>query len=200
MINTLCVFCGAHTGNVDTYRHDAERLADALTQAGINLVYGGAKVGLMGIIANRMLSNGSNVIGVIPQSLVDVEIAHEKLTELHIVNSMHERKALLSKLSDGFIMLPGGPGSLEEFFEVITAAKLGYHTKPCGILNSDGYYNQLLNFLDHTVQQGFLRPAHRNLIVVDQDPKALINRFMNYQPSLNPEGINTSIAEESLIK
>lgn len=185
MIKKIAIFCGSKTGNLSSYSDDAKKLANVMSEAGVTLIYGGAKVGIMAVIANQMLENNSHVIGVMPKSLVDVEIAHENLTELHIVNSMHERKILIETLADGFIMLPGGPGSLDEFFEVFTLAQLGYHTKPCGILNTDGYYNHLLKFLDEAVLQGFLKPSHRNMIIVDQEPRSLINRFMNYQASLD---------------
>lgn len=180
VIKKIGVFCGSSMGNSALYRESAEKLADAMSSSGITLVYGGAKVGLMGSLANRMLQNGSNVIGIIPNSLVD-EIAHEGLTELHIVTSMSERKAYINELADGFIMLPGGPGSLDEFFEMLTLGQLGHHLKPCGILNISGYYDQLLSFLDHAVTQGFLKQIHRNMIIVDQSPCSLINRFTNYQ-------------------
>lgn len=177
----LGVFCGARSGNSPLYKEAAEQLANVMKELGISLVYGGAKVGLMGIIANQMLLKGGKVIGVMPKSLVDVEIAHEGLTELHVVNSMNERKVRFAELSDGFIMLPGGPGSLDEFFEMLTLAQLGYHPKPCGILNVSGYYDYLLKFLDHAVSQGFLKEIHRNMVIVDQSARELINRFISYQ-------------------
>lgn len=176
-INKLAVFCGSNTGYSDEYRQSAENMADVLSSIGITLVYGGAKIGLMGVIANRMLKNGSKVIGVIPKSLVDIEIAHDGLTELHVVNSMYERKVLICKLSDGFILLPGGSGSLDEFFEMFTLAQLGYHTKPCCVLNTSGYYDSLLQFLDNAVNQGFLNPTARNTIIVNQSPDTLIENL-----------------------
>ncbi len=185
MIKKIAIFCGSSTGNLSTYSEDAKKLANKMSDAGMTLVYGGAKVGLMGVIANQMLKNNSRVIGVIPQSLVDIEIAHEDLTELHIVNSMHKRKELMAELADAFIMLPGGAGSLDEFFEIFTWGKLGYHQKPCGILNSSGYYDSLLSFLDHAVLQGFLKRHHRDMIIVNQNSSQLIDSFMDYQsPSL----------------
>jgi uncharacterized protein (TIGR00730 family) len=194
-IKKLGIFCGANMGNSSLYSEAAENLADLMSAMGIDLVYGGAKVGLMGAIANRMVQNGAAVIGVIPKSLFDVEIAHEGLTKLHVVNSMHERKALISELSDGFIMLPGGPGSLDEFFEMFTWGQLGYHTKPCGILNIAGYYDHLLKFLDNAVSQGFLKQVHRNMIIVDQSPAQLINNFMNYKAPSAKKWIDKSVAE-----
>lgn len=181
MINKLGIFCGANAGNSDLYREGAEQLADVLSAAGITLVYGGSKLGLMGCIADRMLGNGGHVIGVIPQALVNVEIEHQGLTTLHVVNTMHERKAMIADLSDGFIMLPGGAGSLDEFFDVITLSQLGFHAKPCGILNTSGYYDGLLQFLDHAVTQGFLKHPHRKMIMVEHEPRALVEGFMSYQ-------------------
>jgi uncharacterized protein (TIGR00730 family) len=189
-IKNLAVFCGSSVGNSTLYGEAAEKLADVMSNLGITLVYGGAKVGLMGLIANRMLSHGAKVIGVMPKSLVDVEIAHKGLTELHIVNSMHARKALIAELVDGFIMLPGGSGSVEEFFEMYTCAQLGYHSKPCGILNVSGYYDYLLKFLDHAVSQEFLKQTYRDMIIVDQSPQTLINRFMQYQAPLDKKWIS----------
>lgn len=196
MIKKIAVFCGSNTGNLSAYSEDAKKLANVMSDAGITLIYGGAKVGLMGVIANQMLENNSHVIGVMPKSLVDVEIAHEKLSELRVVNSMHERKALIATLADGFIMLPGGPGSLDEFFEMFTWGQLGYHTKPCGILNTDGYYDNLLKFLDHSVLQGFLKQSHRNMIIVNQEPSSLINSFRDYQAPLDKKWINKSTSPE----
>ncbi|MBA3537795.1 MAG: TIGR00730 family Rossman fold protein, partial [Tatlockia sp.] len=141
-----------------------------------------------------MVQNGSAVIGVIPKSLFDVEIAHGELTELHVVNSIHERKALISELADGFIMLPGGPGSLDEFFEMFTWGQLGHHAKPCGILNIAGYYDYLLKFLDNAVLQGFLKQVHRDMIIVDQSPALLINSFINYKAPSDIKWIDKSVA------
>ena len=177
MIKKLAVYCGSSAGVSDLYREGAELLADVLSAAGIAVVYGGAKVGLMRMLADRMLANNGQVIGVIPQALVDVEVAHDGLSELHIVKDMHARKALMAELADGFIMLPGGTGSLDEFFEVTTWAKLGYHAKPCGILNTNGYYDSLLQFLDHAVGQGFMKQPHRNMMMVDDQPSALLDKL-----------------------
>lgn len=176
-INKLAVFCGSNNGYSEVYKQSAENMADVLSSNGITLVYGGSKSGLMGIIANRMLKNGSNVIGVIPKSLVDTEKAHDGLTELHVVNSMYERKILMCKLSDGFILLPGGSGSLDEFFEMFTLVQLGYHKKPCCVLNASGYYDYLLQFLDYAVNQGFLRSKDRNALIVNQYPDTLIENL-----------------------
>lgn len=184
-INKIAVFCGSHAGHSPIYSESAQQLADGLFKFELTLIYGGAKVGLMGAIADRMLNHKGHVIGVMPQSLIDVELAHPSLTELHIVNSMHERKELISEIADGFIMLPGGSGSLDEFFEMFTWAQLGYHSKPCGILNVNGYYDHLLKFLDNAVQQGFLKQVYRDMIIVDSSPQNIINSFMNYQAPLD---------------
>lgn len=186
-INTIAVFCGANSGNKPIYGDSAIQLANLLVERGITLVYGGANVGLMGILADQVLSLGGHVIGVIPKSLVNVEIAHQNLTTLHVVNSMHERKALIAELSDGFIMLPGGPGSLDEFFEMYTWAQLGYHSKPCGILNINGYHKYLLQFLDHLVAEGFLKQVHRDMILVEHSCQALMQKFATYQTFKEPK-------------
>ncbi|OGT50619.1 MAG: Rossman fold protein, TIGR00730 family [Gammaproteobacteria bacterium RIFCSPHIGHO2_12_FULL_41_15] len=190
MLKSIAVFCGSSPGISETFGESTEKLAETMAQAGISLVYGGANVGLMGILADKMLTSGSRVIGVIPKSLVDVEIAHTGLTDLQIVNSMHERKARIAALADGFIMLPGGPGSLDEFFEMLTWAQLGYHSKPCGILNVDHYYDDLLKFLDHAVTQGFFKLVHRNMIIVEASPQRLIERLKQYIPPLNKKWVN----------
>lgn len=189
-MNNIAVFCGSSPGNVSAYSEDAKRLANALSNAGITLIYGGAQLGLMGVIADQMLENNSRVIGVIPKSLTHAEIVHKKLTELHIANSMHERKALMESLADGFIMLPGGTGTLEEFFEMHTWAQIGYHNKPCAILNTNGYYDHLLTFLDHAVSQGFLKPSYRDMVIVDQDPRALINKLIAYQAPVEEKWVS----------
>lgn len=177
----LAIFCGSNLGTDSQYIKASEELADVMSRLDIGLVYGGAKVGLMGIIANRMLQNGSEVIGVMPRSLVEIEVAHPSLTKLHTVNSMSERKELMAELSDGFIMLPGGAGTLDEFFEMFTTAQLGYHAKPCAILNTNGYYDSLLEFLDNAVSQGFVKKIHRDMIIVTQSPPTLIDKVIAYQ-------------------
>ncbi|MBA2656458.1 MAG: TIGR00730 family Rossman fold protein [Tatlockia sp.] len=192
-IKNFAVFCGSNLGNSGLYSEMAKELAERMSIANLGMVYGGAKVGLMGIIANHMLEKGSQVIGVIPQSLVDVEVAHDGLTQLHIVNSMHERKRLMSELADGFILMPGGLGSLEEFFEVLTLAQLGYHKKPCGILNGGGYYDYLLEFLNTAAKQGFIKTAHRKMILVEQNASDLINACINYQPPLDKKWISKTL-------
>lgn len=180
-LKKIAVYCGSNPGKDNEFRPAAEALAVTLAAGGFTLVYGGAKVGLMGLIADRLLQAGGKVIGVIPQALVDKEIAHEGLSELHRVANMHERKSFMAEQADAFILFPGGPGSWEEFFEIITWAKLGYHQKPCGILNVNHYYDHLLNFLDHSVEKQFLHEEHRRMIKVDTCPKSLLSQFSNYQ-------------------
>ncbi|SRR5579883_488332 len=177
----LAVFCGSHRGLKKEYFDAAQDLALTLSTANIGLVYGGARVGLMGQLADAMLHYDKEVIGVLPKFLMDVEIAHEGLTELHVVETMHERKSLIAKLSDGFILLPGGIGSVEEFFEMATWNKLGVITKPCGILNIKNYFDPLLTFLDHMVNENFLKPVYRNMIIVEDTPEKLLRAFENYE-------------------
>ncbi len=170
----ICVFCGSSSGRQPEYIEAAHKLANALTKRGIGLVYGGASVGIMREIADAVLSSGGEVIGVIPQALVDKEVSHKGLTELKVVSSMHERKAVMAELSDGFIALPGGLGTLEELFEVLTWSQLGFHNKPCGLLNVNGYYNKLSSFLDHAVDEEFVKMKHRELLLNEDNPGGLL--------------------------
>jgi uncharacterized protein (TIGR00730 family) len=173
----ICVFCGSNQGARPEYREAAIKLVETLADRRIGLVYGGASVGLMGVIADTMLRRGGEVVGVIPRMLVDSEVAHRKLTELREVNSMHERKAMMAELSDGFATLPGGFGTLEEFTEVISWRLLGIHQKPCGLLNVGGYFNGLLGFLDYAVAQRFIKPEHRANILVEEQPEQLVQQL-----------------------
>ena len=179
----ICVYCGSGIGAHPAYAESARNLGKILANNNIELVYGGASVGLMGIIAKSVIENNGKVIGVIPKSLVGKEVALTELIDLRIVGSMHDRKVLMSELSDGFIALPGGFGTLEEIFEIITWAQLGFHEKPCGLLNINKYYNYLLQFLDHITDQCFVEPAHRNMIIVEETPEELLFKFQNYFPS-----------------
>jgi len=181
MIRRLCVFCGSSAGREPGYRHLAESLARALAERGIGIVYGGASVGLMGALADAALAAGGEVIGVIPQALIEREIGHRGLTELRIVGSMHERKALMAELADGFVALPGGVGTLEELFEVWTWAQLGLHAKPCALLDTDGFYAPLIAFLDHQVKAGFVRVAHRDMLLTAHSPEELLTAFAVYR-------------------
>lgn len=178
----LCVFCGSSPGRHAVYREAAVQLGEALAGRGIGLVYGGASVGLMGTIADTVRAAGGDVIGVIPQSLVEREVAHPGLADLRIVGSMHERKAMMAELSDGFIALPGGIGTLEELFEVWTWSQLGHHSKPCGLLNVANFYDGLSAFLDHVVGEAFLKPAHRGMLIVEDNAAALLEAFRAYRP------------------
>ncbi|MFT9424315.1 MAG: TIGR00730 family Rossman fold protein [Acetobacter syzygii] len=178
----ICVFCGSSAGRGSAYLHAAEQLGLLMAQRGIGLVYGGASVGLMGAVANAVLAGGGQVTGVIPQALVEREVAHHGLEDLRVVGSMHERKALMADLSDAFIALPGGIGTLEELFEVWTWTQLGNHAKPCGVLNVNGFYSSLGMFLDHVVAEGFLKPVHRSMLQVAQDPAALLDGLATWQP------------------
>jgi uncharacterized protein (TIGR00730 family) len=178
----LCVFCGSNAGQDPVYLATAHALGEALAASGIGLVYGGASVGLMGAVADAVLAKGGNVIGVMPQALVDKEIAHKGLTDLRVVGSMHERKALMAELADGFIALPGGLGTFEELFEVWTWAQLGYHRKPCALLNAGGFYDKLTDFLDDVVERGFVKPIHRAMLIIENEPAALIGAICAYEP------------------
>jgi uncharacterized protein (TIGR00730 family) len=178
----VCVFTGSSSGARPEYRKAAVTLGRLLAERGIGVVYGGARVGLMGVLADTALSAGGEVVGVIPAGLVAKEIAHTGLTDLRIVGSMHERKALMSDLADAFIALPGGWGTLEEFFEVLTWAQLGLHRKPCGLLNAHGYFDTLLAFLNHTVGEGFVRPENTGLIAVAATPGELLERLAAVAP------------------
>jgi uncharacterized protein (TIGR00730 family) len=175
MKKRVCVFCGSYTGSRPIYRETALKVGQLLAQNGYGLVYGGGHVGLMGAVADGAIKAGGHVTGIIPKALFEVELGHEGITELKIVDSMHERKAMMANLSDMFIALPGGFGTFEEFFEVVTWSQLGVHRKPSGLLNVDGYYDGLLAMCDHAVTQGFLRDVDRALIVSHSDPEQLIN-------------------------
>jgi uncharacterized protein (TIGR00730 family) len=178
----VCVFCGSSPGARPAYSELARRLGGILAQRGVTLVYGGGNVGLMGVLANAVLAGRGNVIGVIPQAMVDLEVAHTGLADLRIVGSMHERKALMADLADAFIALPGGLGTVEEFCEVLTWAQLGMHRKPCGLINLENYFGHLIAFFDHAVRQRFVRPEHRAMVLVENDPERMIDRLAAYRP------------------
>lgn len=176
----ICVDCGSSFGSGDAYKDMAKQLGKALAANHIELVYGGANIGLMGRVADSVLENNGKAIGVVPTFFAG-DLGHKNLTELHIVNTMHERKKMMFDLSDAFIALPGGFGTLEEIFEIITWAQLGHHEKPCGFLNVCGYYNKLIDFLDYTVSQRFIRQEHRNMVIVDDTPEGLLSQFYEYK-------------------
>jgi uncharacterized protein (TIGR00730 family) len=177
----LCVFCGSSPGRKPAYLTAAADLGKFLAERGIGVVYGGAAIGLMGTVADAARAAGGEVIGVIPRALVDLEVAHTGLADLRIVASMHERKALMAELSDGFIALPGGIGTLEELFEVWTWGQLGSHRKPCALLNVAGFYDSLLRFLDFVADEAFLRPPHRSMLLVAQTPSDLLEKLEAYR-------------------
>ncbi len=179
-VNALCVYCGSSSGHDRAHAEAARLLGRLMAARGIRLVYGGGHVGLMGIIADAVLASGGQVSGVIPHALMDSEVGHDQLTELVVVRDMHERKATMAEMADGFIALPGGIGTLEELFEVWTWLQLGYHDKPVALLNVRGFYDQLLAFLDTQHASGFLRSEHRSLLLADDDPARLLERIMAF--------------------
>ena len=181
MPRRICVFCGSSLGARAGYKEAAVSLANCLVKKGSGIVYGGGNVGLMGILADAALRAGSEVIGVIPRSLVEKEVSHAGLSDLRIVGSMHERKALMAELSAGFIALPGGYGTFEEFCEVLTWTQLGLYRKPCGILNIEGYYDSFLALLDHAVAEEFIKPVHRRLVISDTHVESLVARLLEYE-------------------
>jgi uncharacterized protein (TIGR00730 family) len=181
-MRAVCVFCGSREGARPSYGEAARLVGRTLARRGIGVVYGGGRVGLMGAVANAALEEGGEVVGVIPEALLAREIAHEGLTKLHVVGSMHERKRLMDDLSDGFVTLPGGYGTFEELLEVISWAQLGIHGKPCGLLDVDGYYRSLATLFDEAVKEGFLSPRHRSLVLTERDPESLLDAMDRYTP------------------
>ena len=178
-MHSICVFCGSNAGRSKAYADAARALAGAIAGRGLKLVYGGGNIGLMGVLADAALAAGGQVTGVTPKRLLEKEVVHRGLTELHVVDSMHERKALMAELSDAFIALPGGLGTFEETFEVLTWTQLGFHRKPCGLLNVAGFYDRLTAFLDHAVAERFLKAEHRAMVLVEREPEALIDRLQS---------------------
>lgn len=181
-LRRVCVYCGSNPGSDPAYIEAARRLGTLLGERRISLVYGGSNSGTMGVVADAVLAAGGEVYGVITEALVGRKRAHNGLTRLKVVKSMHERKAGMAELGDAFIALPGGLGTLDEFFEAVTWAQLGIHQKPCGLLNVNGYYDGLRNFLQHAVEQGFVHPAHCEMIMIEKDPARLLDRFAAYVP------------------
>lgn len=178
----ICVYCGSSPGEVDDYQVAAIRLADELVARNLELVYGGARKGIMGVIADAVLEHGGRVIGVMPHSLVQKEIAHSGLTELHVTASMHERKAMMAELSDGFVALPGGFGTLEEIVEILTWGQLDFHRKPCGLLNVSAYYDRLCEFFAHARREGFVKEQHLDMLIVADNAVTLLDSFDAYRP------------------
>jgi uncharacterized protein (TIGR00730 family) len=189
----ICVFTGSRSGASREYTAAAQQLGRELVERGYGLVYGGGNVGLMNVIANTVLELNGTVVGVIPNALVSKEVAHRGLTELRVVGSMHERKALMAELSDGFIAMPGGIGTMEEFFEVLSWAQLGLHEKPCGLLNVAGYYDFLVGFLDQAVDKDFVKPKHRALMLVEKEPAALLDRLQQVWQARSPKSFDPTI-------
>jgi uncharacterized protein (TIGR00730 family) len=183
-VKRVCVYAGSNEGARLEYTTAAERLARTLVARGIEVVYGGGDVGLMKVVADAALADGGRVIGVIPEALIAREVGHGALSELHVVGSMHERKATMADLSDAFVALPGGFGTIEELVEMATWGQLGLHAKPFGLLDAAGYYAQLVAFFDHAVAEGFVRPQHRDMLLVSEEPEELLDAFAAYQPPI----------------
>lgn len=185
----ICVYCGSSAGNAKAYADAAHAMGELLAARGIGLVYGGGSVGLMGIVADAALEKGGEVIGVIPEILMGREVDHRGLSELHVVDTMHTRKAKMAELADGFVALPGGVGTMEEMFEVWTWTQLGGQDKPVGLLDVAGFYRPLVTFLDHLVTEGFVRPEHRAILQVDADPAALVAKLDAWKPTARPRWV-----------
>ncbi|MBU1340027.1 MAG: TIGR00730 family Rossman fold protein [Proteobacteria bacterium] len=184
----ICVFCGSSPGSQPEYVELAAQLGKELAKKNIGLVYGGGSVGMMGVLATSVVKNNGDVTGVITRQLFEMEVGFTQLSDLRIVESMHERKALMAELSDGFIALPGGFGTLDEMFEILTWSQLNIHRKPCGFLNVNGYYNKLIAFIDHMILENFVNPSCRELVQVDEHPARLLEKFYNYMPILSDKG------------
>ena len=189
-VRSVCVFCGASIGSNPAYREAAVALGQAIARRGWTLVYGGGAVGLMGVVADAAMAAGGDVVGIIPQSLLDAEVGHKGLTRLEVVDGMHARKARMAELSDAFIALPGGLGTLEELFEVWTWGQLGYHAKPLGLLDVNGFYAKLGGFLDHIVEEGFVRPQHRAMLLLGQKPDALLDGMDSFVAPVVPKWVD----------
>jgi uncharacterized protein (TIGR00730 family) len=190
MPESICVFCGSSAGFRGAYAEAAASLGREIARRGLGLVYGGGRVGLMGVLAEAVLEAGSTVVGVIPEALMGREVDHEGLTRLEVVSSIHERKARMAELSEAFIALPGGLGTLEELFEAWTWGQLGFHHKPCGLLEVDGYFDSLLAFLDRTVEEGFVRKDHRSMLLVDSEPESLLDRLQVWEPPVGEKWLD----------
>ena len=198
MIKSLCVYCGSSPGASPAYAEAARQLAGAMVERNIALVYGGGNVGLMGIIATEALRLGGTVTGVIPVALMEKELGHPGLTELHVVKNMHERKAMMADLSDGFIAMPGGMGTMEELFEVLTWAQLGFHAKPIGLLNANGFYSSLITFVEQMVTERFLTAEQSRLMMHENEPAALLDRFRQFRPSYSSKWLDREAAKNLL--
>ncbi len=196
-MRSICVYCGSASGEGDAYLVAARSLGRELCSRGLDLVYGGARIGLMAETANTVMANGGSVTGVMPRNLFRQEVPHDALTRMIYVESMHERKSTMADLSDGFIAMPGGLGTVEELFEILTWAQLAIHRKPCGILNVNGYYDHLIQFLDHATEQKFIRPVHRAMIMIEDDAACLLDRFEEYTPPDKQKWVDLDAGAES---
>jgi uncharacterized protein (TIGR00730 family) len=179
-MKNICLFCGSNSGNDGIYGTTTQAMVRAIGDAGLGIVFGGGNIGLMGVVAEAALAAGVNVTGVTPRRLLEREMVHTGLTGLHVVESMHERKVMMAELSDAFIALPGGMGTLDEFFEMVTLNQLGVQSKPCGLLNVGGYFDHLRAFIDHAVKARFINPAHRDMIVLDDDPRRMVTKLAEW--------------------
>lgn len=197
-LKSLCVYCGASPGALTVYADAARALAKEMVDSGVALVYGGGSVGLMGVIADEVMRLGGNATGVIPVALMDKEVDHRGLTHLHVVKDMHERKAMMAELSDGFIAMPGGMGTLEELFEVLTWAQLGFHDKPIGLLNVNGFYDGLIQFIGHVVTQRFLKPEHASLMMHASDAPTLLAHLTSFEPAQHSKWLDRTTAKTLL--
>jgi len=186
----LCVFCGSSHGANPTYAEAAKNLGGELARRGIALVYGGGNVGLMGVIADAVLTGNGEVIGVIPEALMAKELGHRRIQDLRVVKTMHERKAMMAELADGFIAMPGGIGTFEEFFEIVTWAQLGFHSKPCALLNVNRFYDPLLHLLDHAIAECFVKPKQRDHVLVESDFSKLLDRMATHHVPHEPKWID----------
>lgn len=198
LLKSLCVYCGSSPGASPVYTEAARILAREMVNDGIALVYGGGDVGLMGVIADEVMRLGGRATGVIPQALMDKEVGHHGLTQLHVVKDMHERKAMMAELSDGFIAMPGGIGTLEELFEALTWAQLGFHDKPIGLLNVDGFYDGLIQFIGHIVTQRFLKEEHASLMMHASDATTLLARLKSFEPATHSKWLDHATAKTLL--
>jgi uncharacterized protein (TIGR00730 family) len=197
-LKAVCVYCGASSGVTPRYADAARTLAAALVERGLGLVYGGGYIGLMGVIADEVMRLGGQVTGVIPRALMEREVGHREVTHLHVVADMHERKAMMARLADGFIAMPGGIGTLEELFEVLTWSQLGLHDKPIGLLNVDGFYDDLIAFVGHLVRQGFVKPAHAGLLMHEAQAAPLLDRFAAFVPDHSIKFLQQQVAKDLL--
>lgn len=186
----ICIFCGSNTGRGTAYAEATRNMVRVMAEAGMSIVFGGGNIGLMGVVAEAGLNAGAHVVGVTPRRLLEREMVHTGLSELHVVESMHERKVMMAEMVDAFIALPGGMGTLDELFEMVTLIQLGVQHKPCALLNVDGYFDQLRGFLDHAVDERFVNPAHRDMIVIDDDPARLIERLQRWTPPVTSKWLD----------